>query len=256
MKIVIVDSLDRGIAYGEACFETFRVINGKVFDWPAHWNRLALGLAAYGLLLPVGQDEELLFACLREADRAGPDTLVRLTISGGEASWGLATKAAEPAMFIQVMPYTDDQQPGSLRLKSWPFPLKEKKSKFTSDYAETLRALQGGPDINVLFEKGGLLIAAATANLLVYRSGQWWTPKEGAGVLPGIIRGFLIQAGLVEETDCPVEWLEDCEAIALCNSGQFIRAVCSIDAVSEYDTEHPAILGLKASLKSCDGVQL
>jgi len=255
LKIDIVDSLDRGIAYGEACFETFRVINGKVFNWPSHWHRLAVGLAEYGLLLPVGLDDEVLFASLREAAKAGDDALIRLTISGGEARWGLTAKAVVPSIFIQCMPYTTNQQVGLLSLEPWPFPLKEKIAKFTSDYAETLRALRGSSDANVLFERDGLLIAAATANLLIYRNNWWWTPKAGVGVLPGIIRGFLIQGGIVEEADCPVTWLKDCEAIALCNSGQFIRPVCGIDGVA-FDAKHPAIEALKAAFKHCDGVKI
>lgn len=256
MKIEIVDSLDRGIAYGEACFETFRVIDGRVFDWPGHWHRLAGGLAEYGLLLPVGLDEEILFASLREAAKDGPDALVRLTISGGDASWGLMARAAQPAIFIQCMPYAGNQPPGSLRLESWPFPLKGKKAKFTSDYAETLRALHGMSDTSVVFEKDGLLIAGATANLLIYRKKQWWTPRAGLGVLPGIIRAFLIQAGVVKESDCPVTWLQDCEAVALCNSGQFIQAICAIDGAGSWDINHPAIKALKTVLKRYDGVRI
>jgi len=259
LKINHVDTLERGLAYGEACFETFRVTNGRVFDWPGHWHRLASGLAEYGLLLPVGQDEELLFACLREAAIAGPDVLVRLTICGGEASWGLTSKAIEPAAYIQCLPYTRNQAPAFLKLQSWPFPLKPKRSKFTSDYAETLRALSGSADIHVLFEQHDLLIATATANILIYRAGRWSTPLAEAGVLPGRVRDFLIRNSLVIEEPCPVSWLQDCEAAAVCNSGLFIQPIAFIAGVERLeamDIHHGAFQPLFELLQQQEGVSL
>ncbi len=259
LKIEVVDRLERGLAYGEACFETFRVINGRVFDWPGHWHRLARGLAEYGLLLPQAQDEEVLFACLREAARAGPDVLVRLTISGGEAPWGLAAKAEEPAVYIQCLPYTKSKAPAFLRLQSWPFPLKAKCAKFVSDYAETLRALRGSADIHVLFEQDDALIATATANILIYRDGHWSTPLADTGVLPGRVRDCLIRNSLVIEQPCPVSWLEDCEAAAVCNSGLFIQPVAyiaDIERLDAMDIHHMSFQPLLDVLQQQEGVPL
>jgi len=259
LKIKIVDRLERGLAYGEACFETFRVINGRVFDWPGHWHRLAGGLAEYGLLLPVGLDEEILFACLREAAKAGPDTLVRLTVSGGESVWGLTARADAPAVYIQCMPYTKNPAPAFLRLESWPFPLKLKTAKFTADYAETLRALHGAADMHVLFEQGGQLLATATANILLYRDGCWFTPSAEAGVLPGRVRDLLVRHGLVTEQPCPLSWLADCEAAAVCNSGLFIQPVAYIAGVNReepLDIHHMALQPLIEVLQNQEGVSL
>ncbi|OIO74988.1 MAG: hypothetical protein AUJ57_01105 [Zetaproteobacteria bacterium CG1_02_53_45] len=257
MKIEVVDRLERGLAYGEGCFETFRVINGRVFDWPGHWRRLAGGLVQYGLLIPVGQDEEILFACLREAAKAGADALVRLTVSGGEATWGLTTRAKEPAVYIQCMPYTKNPDPAFLRLESWPFPLKQKSAKFTADYAETLRALHGAADPHVLFEQDGELLATATANILLYRDGCWSTPLADAGVLPGRVRDLLIRHSLVTERACPLAWLADCEAAAVCNSGLFIQPVAYVAGVERQDVmdlHHMAFQPLIEVLQNQEGV--
>ncbi|GAV20386.1 4-amino-4-deoxychorismate lyase [Mariprofundus micogutta] len=259
MKITKVENLERGLAYGEACFETFRVINGQIFDWPGHWQRLASGLSEFGLDVPAGQDQEVLCACLREAARTGPDVLLRLTISGGEASWGLTAKAGEAAVYIQCMPYTGNHAPGALRLQSWPFPLRKKQSKFTSDYAETLRALRGVNDSHVLFEQDGMLISTATANILLYRDGHWSTPNADAGVLPGRVRDFLIRNALLVEEPCPVAWLEDCEAAAICNSGLFIQPLaCIVDVARQdaMDIHHTALQPLIDILQQQEGVQL
>jgi len=251
--------MDRGLAYAEACFETFRVIDGNIFDWAGHWQRLTLGLSEFGLLLSPGHDEEVLFACLREAAKVGDDTLVRLTISGGESRWGLTRRADEPIVYIQSVAYTVSQPTEFLRLATWPFALQKKTAKFVADYADTLRALHGATDAHVLFEQDGLLLAAATANILLYRGRSWCTPPDTAGVLPGRVRNFLIWHKLVRETPCPVDWLEDCEAMVVCNSGLFIQPVAWVEGVERAEpmaVQHQMLRTLTDALGAAEGVRL
>lgn len=248
MKIVSVDKLERGIAYAEACFETFRVIDGCCFAWPEHQQRLAIGLAEFGIALADDDFRSLYEAAVAAAAAIGPDALVRVTVTGGEAGWGLIKTTAAPSAYIQAMAFAGDRGAVTLQLRRWPFPLKPKRAKFCCDYAETLRALRGAKDIDLLFERDGLLIAAATANLLLYRRGVWWTPVAGDGVLPGVVRGALIDAGVVVEAECPVAWLDDCEAVALSNSGQFVRRVAEITDIKRYDIEHHAFDKLSQAL--------
>lgn len=254
MKIVSDGNMDRGLAYAEACFETFRVIDGETFAWEAHCRRLAAGLAEFGIGLSGDEFERLRIAAVDAAREIGTDALVRLTITGGSAAWGLVRGDAEPVAHIQAVAMTKGRGPAMLQLKSWPFPLKPKRAKFTSDYAETLRALQGtnGPD--VLFEQHGMLIAAATANLLIHREGRWWTPVAGAGVLPGVVRAHLLARGVVKESECPLAWLQDCAALALTNSGSFIRPVAAIEGDRGFDAGHPAFDQLREVLHSESGV--
>jgi len=259
LKIVPVEQMDRGLAYGEACFETFRVIDGAVFDWAGHWQRLMAGLSVFGVQFDEEQGEQVRLACLEKTGRTGSDSLVRLTITAGEAGWGLLNRAEEPLVHIQSMPYCSDHSPIALRLKRWPFPLKEKRAKFTADYAETSRLLRGEKDLHLLFEQDGMLMAAATANILLFRDGAWHTPMADAGVLAGRVRDFFMRKGLVHESPCPLSWLDDCEAAVLCNSGMFIRAVSDISNVQRVEamrTEHAAISLLMETLSQEEGVQI
>jgi len=247
------------LAYAESCFETFRVVDGAIFDWPGHWQRLAIGLAEFGLYIKPGEDEEVLFSCLREAAKKSSDSLVRLTISGGEADWGLTRKAGQPCVYIQCLPYQQHTSPLFLRLENWPFPLKKKTAKFTADYAETLRALHGAADANVLFAQDDRLLATATANIFLYRDGGWHTPKADVGVLPGRVREFFIQQNLVSDISCPLVWLMDCEAAVVSNSGVFIQPVAYIAGVERTEpmqVQHAAINVLRDVLRQEKGVCL
>ncbi|WP_238701203.1 aminotransferase class IV [Mariprofundus erugo] len=228
MKIEVIGKMERGLGYAEACFETFRVIRGEIFAWPLHAARLQRGLQAFSIGLNDDHLARLYAGCIRAAADHGHDVLIRLTVSGGEAPWGLFAAGGEPVIRIQAMPYHAQLQPVQLTLLEWHHPPAARVAKFTADYALTLRALQGVGHANVLFSHEQQLLCAATANVMIRRGGQWWTPALSAGVLPGIIRQQLILAGVVHEAACPVTWLEDCEAIALTASGFFVRNVGSI----------------------------
>jgi len=251
--------MDRGLAYAETCFETFRVIDGVVFDWTGHWQRLMAGVCEFGVSFSEEEGEQIRLACLEEGLKAGADSMVRLTITAGEAGWGLLNKAEEPLVHIQSMPYHSDHSPVALKLKSWPFPLKEKRAKFSADYAETARLLRGEKDVHLLFEQDGVVLAAATANILLFRDGAWHTPVAEVGVLAGRVRNFFIHKGLVRESPCPLSWLHDCEAAVLCNSGMFIRPVSKISNVQRVEamrTEHAAMTLLIETLSQEEGVQI
>jgi branched-subunit amino acid aminotransferase/4-amino-4-deoxychorismate lyase len=184
--------------------------------------------------------------------------MVRLTVSGGEASWGLFAGKRVPKAHVQAMAYHRSTDPVFLALKDWPFPPKMRMAKFTADYSDTLRALKGCADMNVLFDCEEHLLGAATANVLLYRRNHWQTPVIGPGVLPGIVRTYLLDAGLLKEADCPTRWLEDCEAVALTNSGFFLRPVAAVlrkeTGELNYDAAHPAFQYLVEALANEPGV--
>jgi branched-subunit amino acid aminotransferase/4-amino-4-deoxychorismate lyase len=258
LEIILSSSADRGVSYAEACFETFRVLNGEIFSWPDHMARLQRGLAEFGISLPEKELELLHEACLDAAGKCGSDAMVRLTVSGGEASWGLLANKRIPKAHVQAMAYHRNTDPVYLRFKDWPFPPKMRMAKFTADYSDTLRALKGCADLNVLFGCEGRLLGAATANVLIYRQNHWHTPVVGPGVLPGIVRAHLLDAGLLKEADCPISWLEDCEAVALTNCGYFVRQVVAVSGEEtgelNYDISHPAFQLLDEALVNEPGV--
>jgi len=110
-------SLDRGLLYAEACFETVRVVRGAIFRWPAHEARLSRGLAQFGLPCPA----DLLSRCLQAAEKTADDALVRLTVSGGTSPRGLLPEnTRQPQVHVQAWPYRQPTQAIHLRTLRWP----------------------------------------------------------------------------------------------------------------------------------------
>jgi len=208
------------------------VVRGEIFRWPLHQARLQRGLMQFGLCCP----NHLLSVCLNAAKPVGDDVLVRLTLSGGVAERGLMPKdERKPQVHVQAWPYQQPEQPLALRSLIWPSAEMVRNAKFTSDYAMTIRLLHQARQDGLLadheqglFMYNDKILAMETANILIHVDGQWFTPDSDA-VLPGVIRAALLESGRVKRVPCPVVWLQTCDAMAVCNSGCFVRAVDSID---------------------------
>jgi len=254
-EIKIVKQLDRGLAYAEACFETFRVMNGHVFQQAEHQYRLQKGLQSYALKCTDDELQGWFEQAIAAAVKQGDDILLRMTVSAGMTDWGLCIQQCQPYVQIQMMPFQDRQ---ALHLQSvlWPFPLREKQVKYTADYAESLRAIQqwklDDPMQALILSDDNHVLSTLTANIAIYRQNKWFTP-HGLGILDGIVRRFLVHQGMLIESRCPDVWLEDCEAIICMNSGVFLQPVDSInDRV--LDTSHAAISSLKDAFQGLLGV--
>jgi len=259
INILCVDEMDRGLAYAESCFETFRIIDGHIFLWQKHWQRLSIGMQSFGIKLSKGYAERVLGACLKQSKKIADDCLVRITISGGHAPWGLI-QVTNPTCYIQASPFIVNDETLVMTSVEQQSPLNIKTAKFTADYANTLQNIQHWqqsiPNLNpltCLVTKDGAVLSGLTSNVLLFQHGQWRTPQN-TGVLAGVIRHFLLDQSLLVEQVCPVSMLKTCEALLLTNSGQFIKVVSSIDG-RFLDTNHPAIEKLQTALAKHQGVR-
>lgn len=261
LNIHYSDRLDRGLSYGEACFETFRVIDGEVFGWKQHMSRLDTGLKSFGIVLSGSDFNSIREQVLCRAGEVASDARVRVTVSGGVAAWGLLRgNDLLPEVYIQCMPSVLSHQDMTLSTVAWPFSIQSKCAKFSSDYALTLRAMQhwkrdglSDSETALICDKGRVL-SSPTSNILIYREGVWYTPDESSGgVLPGVIRDAFISESLVECIDCPVSWLDDCEAIAITNSGSFVTPVNMVNG-RELNREHQAFEALYQALRGKPGM--
>ena len=91
MKLVdhVIDSADRGLAYGDGLFETIACIYGKLHNWPLHWQRFSLGAERLKLSLP---PEPLLLEAiekkLQQVDALDDNKVVKIIISRGSGGRG------------------------------------------------------------------------------------------------------------------------------------------------------------------------
>jgi len=253
--VLKVATLNRGLAYGEGCFETFRVIDGCVFALPQHQQRLTRAAAEFGWSVDA---RLLLDDAIAKAKQEGDDVLVRLTLTGGDAPWGVLPPInAMPTTWLQSMP-TPTRSPLHLRMiDCGNTALRRRDVKRNADYADPLRIYQQSrqqlhDDEQMLFCADNKMISTMTANLIVYDQGQWITPEDNH-LLTGIVRHALLQEKHIIVKPCWQSLAKSCEAMACINSGVFIQPVAAING-RPLASQHHAFESLYDFFKHQKGV--
>jgi len=98
-------------------------------------------------------------------------------------------------------------------------PLLRHKTTFREDYDRAWREAdaQGAFDM-LFFNQRGELTEGGRSNVFVRLDGRWSTPPLGAGLLPGVMRGVLIEELEAEERTLTREDLGRAESLMICNA--------------------------------------
>ncbi|MGO9599352.1 MAG: aminotransferase class IV [Isosphaeraceae bacterium] len=189
-----ISVLDRTFEHGLGLFETFRTWNGHPTLLPRHLDRLTRSAAALGLplelsALPDARDVRALL----DADGRTGDAVVRITLSGGISqthgstlwmrSFPLPEPSEEGVVLGPVRPARGDSLAAYKTLSYWPNRLMYEEAR------------QGGFDECVTISPDGLLWEASRSNLFMVVAGEVLTPPCTGRILPGIMRGLILERG-------------------------------------------------------------
>lgn len=218
------DNSDRSFHYGDGLFTTIRVKDGKAMLWDLHLQRLVSGAKA---LLINEFDTDELTVKVQQAISA-PDQVIKVLISRGQAGRGYSPQGIEsPCCYISTaaLPdYSNWQQQG-IRLGVADFKLAQQPAlaglKHNNRLEQVLiKAELAERDVDelVVLDQTGAVIEVSAANLMLYKDGQWFTPKlEQAGV-NGVMRQYLMTQRLVTEGCFSLADLQQAEALLVCNA--------------------------------------
>ncbi len=197
--------------------ETMLQQDGSVALWPRHLARLQHACAALGWRLP-GKAGHV---------PAGlPDGIVRLTVGeGGAVAW-----TARPLLPLP-QPYGLALSPVRVRAADvWRYHKTSRRAPY--EQAQAWARARGLADA-LLANEQGAVTESAIANLIVEKAGVWWTPPLGDGVLPGVMRGLLVERGRVEVRSLALGDVAGADAVYLCNA---VRGVFRAEWVGGYSS--------------------
>jgi branched-subunit amino acid aminotransferase/4-amino-4-deoxychorismate lyase len=191
---------DRGVHDGGGIFETFRVHDGRPFLWERHLERMVLAAAELGFPVPPSPTtlREGLDATL--AANGLTDAVARITVTRGIAG-GRPTRTG---CWIECEPVAGRLWRGTRTGEGAVITSKRAFApgvlgayKTTSRLAyhlafEEAKAL--GADETILLTHQGEVLEGSMSNVFLYIDGQVATPSHNTGILPGIMRGFVLQA--------------------------------------------------------------
>jgi branched-chain amino acid aminotransferase len=232
---VLLPICDRGFTLGDGIFETMLWTGTHVRFLSDHMARFTQSAHELGFVLPapLARIEAGLIAL--STDSAGAPGALRLTLTRGSGPRGLAVPdIATPMLIATIAPFVLDPNPVDLATVVTTRHAGAPSARFkTLSYIDNIMALAqartAGADDAIMLGTTGNIACASGANLLIRHKGACLTPALEDGALPGIVRGRLLKAGLIEEARIPPRQLELCSGAALTNALIGVRHVRTID---------------------------
>lgn len=233
-EVACVPAGNRGLAYGDGLFETMRAHAGTLPWFDRHWSRLAVGARRLAIPLPPrGLVEQALARALAQAPGAG---VAKLLLTRGEGGRGYAPPVDPvPTWIVSAHRPAPPSTPLRMvrcqtRLALQPLLAGIKHCNRLEQVLARAEVDAAGADEGLLCDTGGMPVAAVAGNLLVQLDGHWCTPPVDQCGVAGVLRGWLLEAGLVEERRLHAADLDRAPAVAVCNAVRGILAVRQLDA--------------------------
>lgn len=229
---------DRGLMLGDGVFETLAVSNGVALWRFEHLERMRKAAFELGIRFPEDVIEDAMDALTHKAQ--GPHVL-RLTLTRGEATRGLAGDSAKPTLVgslksfdaslrfqpVSVVTSTIRRNPSSpsSRLK-------------TTSYIDNILAAREAQakevDEALMLNTAGRVACFTIGNVFFEKDDVLFTPSLGEGILPGVMRAVVIalakSAGIVvREKQVKPRDVETADFMFVTNSLRFVRPVTRCD---------------------------
>lgn len=241
---------NRGLAYGDGLFETMRVHRGTLPLWPRHLARLREGAQRLGIAVP---DPAFIEARIAEMSDGVDAGVLKLLLTRGDGGRGYAPPVdAQPAWTLALHPLPPASASG-LRLHACETRLAIQPALAGLKHCNRLEQVlaraeveRAGCDEGLMLDSEGRAVSATSANLLAYRDGRWLTPPVTHCGVAGVLRGWLLAQGLVEEAELAPGEVQAANALALCNAVRGILPVSLLGARNW--AAHPALTELQARL--------
>lgn len=202
-----LSALDRGFTLADGVFETMRVYDGRPFRLDAHMRRLRNATSALRIPLPTGI-EQLVKQAILEAGASGfREASVRVTVSRGVGSTGLAPPPSpDPTIVVAVARapafspelYTNGitVHVASGRRNERAMTAGLKTIAFTDSVVALTEACAAGADDAVFLDTEGHVSEGTSSNVFVAATADrnvLVTPPLSCGALPGITRAAIIE---------------------------------------------------------------
>ena len=186
----------RALFYGEGVFETFRFRSAMPEFFDKHIKRMKNGAELLGIPVPDG--EHIANRVLSAISESGiSDAYVKVCVlsEGSTVFYGHAEKAN---LLVIVRTYAVSRGPINTSICSFKrnsdSPLLRIKSlNYLENILARREAIPLGYDESLLLNEYDEIAEGSASNIFWVRDGVLFTPLLACGVLPGIIRGILIE---------------------------------------------------------------
>jgi branched-subunit amino acid aminotransferase/4-amino-4-deoxychorismate lyase len=208
---------------GYGVFDTLHVASGAPVFWEAHRNRLRQGAETLGIDWPDAIDRiPARIARLAERNLGGSEGALRITLTperqtadGPVGSFFVAT--------LRPVPERSLRKRRGIRGATLPSGIvRAMPAVKTTSYVAPHLPLPRGANEWILTSRRGAILEGGSSNLFLESAGRLVTPPVGAGLLPGIVREWVISEA--ERLSIPVSFRPFSAADVFAAEGAFATA--------------------------------
>ncbi len=234
-----ISVFDRGLLYGDGCFEVLRTWGGVAVELAAHLDRLYGSLAA--LKLRAIERDALAAAVEQTVAGAGEgEHRIRIIVTRGPGGLGAETASLGPgAAIVIVEPLGPLAQQLSAAIVDWPVPRRSGPAHKTLAYLDHVIARDlaraAGADEAIRLDADGRAVEGATSSLYAVIGGAVVVPPV-VGILPGIVRTRVVavcarESIVMREAPITLDELRAADEIFASSSLRGVVAVTRLDGV-------------------------
>ena len=216
---------NRGFKFGDALFETIRIVNGKLFFWEDHYFRLMASMRILRMEIPMRFTleflEEELLKTIQANSLAESPVRARLTVYRSDG--GLYAPSTNDVQYvieinkIETPFYTIEERPYTIELFKDYFVNADMLSNLKStnkiiNVVASVFAKENGYDNCILLNGSKQVVETINGNLFLVKGNTLKTPSLQDGCLNGILRKKLIEIvqkldgfEMIEESISPFE---------------------------------------------------
>ena len=216
--------LDEGFQFGLGAFETIAVENKKPVFLERHFRRLqkAADFLGLGEIRGRGITEEAVYRYLEEAQLERGALKVMLS-------------RENCIMTERKNPYTEESYVADFsqvrRNETSPL-VYHKTMNYGDCILEKRAATRAGMNERIFLNTSGQICEGTVSNVFFVRKGCIYTPDLSCGLLPGIMREYLLEHYNIKETEIYPEQLGYCEECFVTNSLMGIMPVIKLGKVT------------------------
>ncbi|MBA3457579.1 MAG: aminotransferase class IV [Deltaproteobacteria bacterium] len=192
-----ISVFDRGLLYGDGCFEVLRTWDGVAVDLAAHLDRMFETIAF--LSIKCLSRDQIAAAVEAAIGAAGEgDHRIRIVVTRGPGGVAMPFAALGPGHTIVIVePMVAAEVAGiSVAVVDWPLPPRTGRGHKTLAYLDHVIARElaraAGADEGLRLDATGNVVECATSNVFAVTAGTVATPTTDAGVLSGIVRARVL----------------------------------------------------------------
>ena len=263
----MVSPFNRGMMYGDGCFETLKSYNGKFLGWGKHFERLKAGLD-YLELDPPFTSEELAKEVIQliEANQLkNVEAMIRIQC-WRNGSRGYSTSSRNAGWMMQASVLSEMKNSVDLILaetRCIPAAALERKYKLSNglNYIKAAQEAKANScDDALMLTINDMLSETTSANIFWIKGGEVFTPSTHCDLLPGITRNIIIECidslGLpLHEGEFRFNDIENAESVFCTNSLIEMKEVASIGS-HRYETHNSVLSKIKKAFEAYKSQEL